>query len=219
MRQTDYTRRSAIKVTEGRPLSEAEEFARTGYLVVRSAIPDSERRFLFNYVVAKFGKLVATEGDHQVPGTPFAYADFAGESLLKRVQPLLESNTGVALYPTYSYLRLYKHGDTLKKHRDRPACEISATLCLGYVPDQPWPVWVESLGNPAAVSLLAGDMLIYRGMDIPHWREAYAGERLAQIFLHYVDQNGPHRDWKFDRRAALHTPPASRRDQLRAPEY
>jgi hypothetical protein len=152
------------------------------------------------------GRAVSPEGDQQVPGTPFAYGDFAAEGLLKTVQPVIESQVGLALYPTYSYLRLYKHDDRLKRHIDRPACEISATLCLGYTPDLPWPIWVEHSGNAVPITLLAGDVLIYRGIEVPHWREPYPGERLAQIFLHYVDQNGPHREWKFDKRPGLRKP-------------
>ena len=40
--------------------------------------------------------------------------------------------TGLNLKPTYSYWRLYKTGDVLKRHKDRPSCEVSTTLCLGY---------------------------------------------------------------------------------------
>ncbi len=196
-------------MSEDQLLPSAEEFARTGYAIVRSVIPGIEREFLFNYVLAQFGRIASPQGDHQVPGTPFAYGDFTGEALLKRVQPILEKEVGLALHPTYSYMRLYKCGDRLKRHVDRPACEISATLCLGYRPDMPWPICVESLGNAVAVTLLPGDMLIYRGMDVPHWRESYEGERLAQVFLHYVDRNGPHSEWKFDKRPALGTPSRS----------
>jgi hypothetical protein len=120
----------------------AENFAKTGYTIVRAAIPDDQRQFLFNYVVNVFGRAVTPVGDAQVPGTPSAYSDFAAEGLLKSIQPEVESQVGLALYPTYSYLRLYKHGDCLKRHVDRPACEISVTLCLGFAPEVPWPIWV-----------------------------------------------------------------------------
>jgi hypothetical protein len=181
----------------------ADPFAKTGYAVVRSAIPDDQRQFLFNYVLTICGGVASCAGDSQIPGTPFAYGDFAAEALLKTAQPAVENQVGLALYPTYSYLRLYKHGDRLKKHVDRPACEISATLCLGYTADSPWPIWLDHSGQAVPITLLAGDMLIYRGIDVPHWREAYTGDRLAQVFLHYVDRDGPHREWKFDKRERL----------------
>jgi hypothetical protein len=185
----------------------AEHFARTGYTVVRAAIPDDQRQFLFNYVLNVLGRADSPAGDAQVPGTPFSYGDFTSEGLLKSLQPDVEDRVGLTLYPTYSYLRLYKHGDRLKRHVDRPACEISATLCLGYAPAVPWPIWVEHMGAPVPITLFAGDMLIYRGIDVPHWREAYDGDRVAQIFLHYVDRNGPHSEWKFDKRPGLRMPP------------
>lgn len=187
-------------------MSSAEQFAKIGYAVARSAIPDDQRQFLFNYVSTICGRVISPKGDRQVPGTPAAYGDFATEGLLRSVQPAIENHVGLALFPTYSYLRLYKHGDFLKRHVDRPSCEISATLCLGYSPDLPWPIWVEHLGNAVPITLLAGDMLIYRGIDVPHWRETYTGERLAQVFLHYVDRTGPHREWRFDKRPGLREP-------------
>lgn len=174
--------------------------------MIRSAIPDDQRNFLFHYVADTFGRVAAPEGDRQVPRTPCAYGDFAAEGLLKSIQPAVENHVGSALYPTYSYLRLYKHGDCLSRHVDRPACEISATLCLGYAPDSPWPIWIECRGIALPITLLAGDMLIYGGTETPHWRESYAGDTLAQVFLHYVDQKGPHRAWKFDKRADLRKP-------------
>ena len=45
--------------------------------------------------------------------------------------------------------------------------------------------------------------LMYRGIECAHWRTPYDGDRLAQLFLHYVDQNGAYADWKFDRRSSL----------------
>ncbi len=181
----------------------AGEFAKTGYSIVRSAIAETRRGFLFDHLVAVYGGVSVTGGDEQVAGTPYAYGDLATEGLLKSVQPVIEAAVGLELDPTYSYLRLYKRGDTLKKHTDRAACEISATLCVGYLSDSPWPIWLGIQGHASSITLLAGDMLIYRGTEMPHWREAYDGDRIVQVFLHYVDRNGPHREWKFDKRPHL----------------
>jgi len=134
----------------------SEEFARDVYTVVRSVLAGSERHFHWNYVSSRFGGIVCPEGDIQVPGTPAAYGDFVTKGLLKRLQPVVEGHVGLARYPSYSYLRFYKNGDRLKKHTDRPACEISTTLCLGYRPEQPWAIWLERLGKALPVTLLAG---------------------------------------------------------------
>jgi predicted 2-oxoglutarate/Fe(II)-dependent dioxygenase YbiX len=49
-----------------------------------------------------------------------------------------------------------------------------------------------------------GDAALYRGMDKVHWREPYKeGKWQAQVFLHYVDADGPHAEWKFDKRKKL----------------
>jgi hypothetical protein len=61
------------------------------------------------------------------------------------------------------------------------------------------------------VSLNPGDGLIYRGCDCYHWREPFAGDHLAQVFLHYVDQNGPNTEWKYDKRPRLSGPPDENR--------
>jgi hypothetical protein len=48
-----------------------------------------------------------------------------------------------------------------------------------------------------------GDAVLYRGMEKHHWRKKFKGEWQAQVFLHYVDADGPHKEWKFDKRPSL----------------
>jgi hypothetical protein len=179
------------------------QFARAGYAVVPRLLPDSVRAFLHDYALkaARSGRLKA--GDDHVPGTPFRYADSFMESLLEILQPRISDASGLALDPTYSYFRVYKHGDVLSPHRDRPSCEVSATVSLGYHADAPWPIWIETQGAATPVTLAPGDGMLYRGIDLRHWRERFDGTESVQVFLHYVDRNGDHRDWRFDRRPTL----------------
>ena len=45
-----------------------------------------------------------------------------------------------------------------------------------------------------------GDAVLYAGCDQKHWRPGvYKGNGMAQVFFHYVDQNGPHRDHAYDK--------------------
>ena len=37
------------------------------------------------------------------------------------------------------------------------------------------------------ITLKPGDMLIYRGCDLEHWRKKFTGEECIQVFLHYND--------------------------------
>jgi hypothetical protein len=185
---------------------EADAFARQGYAVLPALIEPALTNYFWSYVHTKFASLLLLSHDKQVPRTPCSYGDPAFDGLLEFLRPQVERRSGLALHPTYSYFRLYKRGDILKRHRDRPACEISVTLNLGQTPEEPWPIYVERDAGPYAARLMPGDALIYRGCDCFHWREPYVGRQLAQVFLHYVDRNGPHADQKLDRRKTLMRP-------------
>jgi hypothetical protein len=143
------------------------------------------------------------EGDNdQVPNTFSSYGDIVMETLLVKLLPVMEKETKLKLYPNYSYLRIYKKGDVLKRHKDRFSCEISTTLNLG---GDPWPIYLEpnkNIGIPDGkkitmssnnkgikVNLKPGDMLIYKGTELEHWREPFDGENCAQVFLHYTNQD------------------------------
>lgn len=185
-----------------------ETFGRQGYVVVRGLVPQARIRSVHDHLERRAAQgSLRMEGDTQVPGAPSAHGDAVLDTLMAELRPAVEFCTGLQLFPTYSYARIYRHGDELKPHRDRAACEISLSLNLGQVPaDVPWALNVNGPDGTVACLLMPGDALLYRGMDVTHWREHYAGHSLAQVFLHYVDQNGPHRDEKFDRRAALGDP-------------
>lgn len=120
------------------------------------------------------------------------------EALLLMVQPHIEKEYGVELYPTYSYSRIYWPGASMIKHTDRPSCEYSVSVCLDVDPE-PWGIWFDN----EEVILYPGDMVVYKGMEVKHWREVYTGNQQIQTFLHYVDKNGPHAGEKFDRRELL----------------
>lgn len=131
-----------------------------------------------------------------------AYGDLFTDGLLMEFLPVAEEVSRLKLFPTYSYFRVYRRGEFLAKHRDRPACELSLTLCLGYEAERPWPIFVEGPFGISSIELARGDGLFYRGIECAHWREPLDGERTAQVFLHYVDQNGPYAEWKYDKRPA-----------------
>jgi hypothetical protein len=203
-----------VGIYRSNPLSVTgpETFRRLGYLAAPQLIEPALADFFWSYVHTQFASLLLSSGDVQVPHTPSGYGDPAFDGLLEFLRPQVEERCGLALYPTYSYFRLYKRGDVLRRHRDRPACEISVTVNLGQTPADPWPIHVEGAAGPYAAHLAPGDALLYRGCDCFHWRDAYRGARLAQVFLHYVDRNGPHAVEKFDRRKTLMRPPERKED-------
>ena len=124
--------------------------------------------------------------DEQVPNTPSLYDDPAMKNLQHYFLYDMKQHTGENLEPTFCYLRVYKNGDILHRHTDRDACEYSISLTLKREQtDDIWPLYLET-DEVHKVCLEEGDGLIYKGVENPHWRDKFEGERLAQVFLHYA---------------------------------
>lgn len=180
----------------------ADLFGRQKYAVRRSCVKDPELSRLYRYACkrAENGTMFL---DGTAPGALSSAGDVFMDGLLMDLLPVAEEVSRLKLFPTYSYFRVYHRGDVLDKHTDRPSCEISLSLCLGYEAERPWPLMVEGPQGVSSIELAPGDGLLYRGIECPHWRESMDGERAVQVFLHYVDQNGPYAEWKYDKRAGL----------------
>ncbi len=151
---------------------------------------------------------IIAHGDSQVTNSFAHYGALCFESLSLQLQPLFEEVTGKKLSPTYTYARIYYPGATMAIHKDRPSCEFSATLCISTDPE-PWEIWFETLsGEHKAIFLEPGDLIVYKGDTLNHWRNEYTGKRQTQAFLHYVDRKGNYRDYKYDHRQYIGLPPA-----------
>jgi hypothetical protein len=179
--------------------AQVDEFTVQKYTLVRRMIPEKDGVELLQYAIER-SKTGTMKPDSGVPNTPAAYGDPYMEELLERLIPAVEKITSLRVFPTYSYFRVYKRGDVLKRHTDRKSCEVSVSLTLGYLSETAWPLWIEGPLGATAIEMNPGDAVVYRGIDCPHWREAFNGEFAAQVFMHYVDQNGPQAEWKFDKR-------------------
>ena len=205
------------------------------YQVIKNAISYELANFVYNYFMLKRdavnfmyknninyeSPLLGTWADKQVPNTYSHYADFVMETLLMKVLPKMQQETDLELVPTYSYARIYKKGDILRRHKDRPSCEISTTIHLG---GTKWPIFIDGTGSdnvideyknihkpnaPKGTEVLLdiGDMLVYSGCELEHWREALNGDNCAQVFLHYNHLNGRFaKSNMFDKRPMLGVP-------------
>ena len=194
------------------------------YQVIKKAVSYDLANFCFNYFLlkrdaAKFmynnniihnNGMFGIWGDPQIPNpnTYSHYADPVMETLLVKMLPVMKQHTNLDLIPTYSYIRAYTKGDVLKRHKDRPSCEISTTLNLG---GDPWPIFIEPSGEVGKegtkVLLEVGDMLVYSGCELEHWREPFEGNICGQVFLHYNHVNGLFAEKnKFDGRPLLGLP-------------
>ena len=158
--------------------------------------------------ISPYETLLGHYGDSQIPNSYTSYSDIAMETLMLKCQPVMEKNTGLKLYPAYSYARIYKKGDELKRHKDRFSCEISTTMNLG---GDEWPIYLEPSGERwkkgIKVDLKPGDMLVYKGVELEHWREKFKGKDCVQVFLHYNNRKTPGaKDNMFDKRPHLGLP-------------
>ncbi len=125
--------------------------------------------------------------------SPAWYNDPLMNSLLDTKLKTVEKKFNLKLFPTYAYWRYYVFGATLARHTDRPSCEISVTACIKKYDN--WPIVIEG----TSFELEEGDAVLYNGCNQKHWRPGvYKGKGMAQVFLHYVDQNGPNKDHAYD---------------------
>lgn len=132
------------------------------------------------------------------------YADPLIEMVLKDKTDYIEQITGLNLYPTFSFVKVYQKGEELKPHVNRPSCEISLSCHIATV-GKAWPLWMHTPGNnPTKYILEQGDACIYKGCEIVHWREVATETDInVQIMLHYVNKNGPYAEYKYDCRDKL----------------
>lgn len=141
--------------------------------------------------------------DNQIKESFSFYSPLFSEALLVLLQPMIEQRTGKKLLPTYSYVRIYYKNAILKRHTDRNSCEYSATICIKN-DKEPWDFWIKNIHNKdISISLKEGDLIIYKGNELEHWREKYNNNEHIQFFLHYVDSDGINSDWKYDKRKSL----------------
>ena len=181
----------------------SKELADIGYRYLQISA-EADHWMLQNGATHENNPLIGNFKDRQVPNSYAKYSDRLMETLLIKTIDVMQKKTGLKLVPTYSYTRLYRKGNILNRHKDRPSCEISTTLCLG---GDHWPIYLDPTGadnvikeyegiiKPGApvgveVNLKPGDMLIYSGCELEHWRKPFEGKLCGQVFLHYNHADG-----------------------------
>ena len=204
------------------------------YVVIKNAISKEKADYLFKYFklkrqVAKtmlkdnWMSPYSTEwgcwNDPQIKNTYVIYGDVAFDLLLQELKPIISKETDLNLVEQYSFARLYKKGDELIRHKDRFSCEITITLNLG---GDSWPIFIETdptkgksnfdgyksdFTKGTQIDLGPGDLVVYDGINLEHWREPFKGEVCGQVFLHYnTMESSIKHDNKFDARPHLGLP-------------
>lgn len=182
-------------------MTPATFFRENGFFIARSFLAEPLLSTSLIYTIKRSSSELSRSNDQLFDDTPSFYGDTLMESILDGITPTLESALEMKLHPTFAYFRVYKEGDVLVPHKDRDACEIAMTLNLGGG-STPWPIYIEAADEEEVyeVALEPGDAAIYRGREMRHWRHELADPRQSQVFLFFVDQNGPHAEWKHDKR-------------------
>lgn len=185
-------------------------FSENGYEVVRNVISKD----LLYHLKTEFKLLRDNHFFIRQENNKFAFGDAQShnsfsvfsaqffESLAINLNDRMSKITNLKLYPTYTYARIYYEGAILAPHRDRPSCEYSTTLCIDST--DVWDFYIKDRnGEDKVIKLNPGDMCIYSGCELEHWREPYQGKMQMQCFLHYVNAKGPYADHKYDKRPMM----------------
>ena len=194
-------------------------FIKNSYVVIPNVIGEELTSFLFEYLknkrevyeylnniqfISPFNTIFGFKNDQQIPNTYAQYGDIALDILLPFIKEKIEKEVRSELVENYTYARLYKRYDTLVKHKDRISCEVSGTMALG---GDTWSIYLKNKKRKTIkVDLNPGDILLYKGCDVEHWRDPFEGTLCAQVFLHYNERNNETVNTKFDGRAMLGIP-------------
>jgi hypothetical protein len=150
----------------------------------------------------------------------YSYDYPAALTFLWALTPFVQSAIGKSLLPTYSYFRVYQKGGLCMVHSDRPSCEHSMSLALGASDGLKWPFAIgerrlseqeiqageilPDFGEDkfSTFELDPGDAILYQGVHYRHGRIAPNPNRWsAHLFLHWVERDGPFKEFAFDKRA------------------
>jgi len=167
-----------------------QELINNNYIYIKNFITEKESLTLANQLI-DFSKTIGNDMrfDDQVPNSLSKYNFLPFVKLLVKKIPDVSRILQEDVLPTYTYTRIYSHGEVLNRHRDRPACEIS--LSLNLKKDTDWPIYFQKPnGEEVSLELNQGDAVMYLGEISDHWGNEFQGQEHVQLFLHYVKAEG-----------------------------
>jgi hypothetical protein len=194
-------------------------------LFIENFLPNQLLTVLNTYSIIKYSNQKQFEIDAQTNSLVSEYSDPLMETIMDLSTSVVEQNVGKKLWPTYSYFRIYDKGSDLKIHTDRESCEYTVALCLGANPvNQPYEIFVGEEDETSDYKyynnrgeykryridhkfpMVSNNAVIFKGMDKIHWREMCHHDYFMTVFLHYIEQEGPYKEFKFDKRNQLGEP-------------
>jgi hypothetical protein len=199
-------------------------FEKDGYAILKGAISKDVCKVMAREF--KIARQLAYAAQHPTENNMFPFHDemvdrsfswysplcfeALSDSLIKEI---VEKELGESVFPTYSYARIYSHNAEMTRHTDRSASEFSVSVCIEVDETvKPWPIYFEDKqGNVLEMQQQPGDAVMYRGHELPHWRNPYHGNEQINAFMFYVRANGPRADLKYDTRSLLGLNSSTRR--------
>ena len=192
-------------------------------IFIKEFLPQQILNLINSYSVLKFSNQRKFNIEGQSSSLIYEHGDYLMETLMDMSTPVVEQNVQKKLWPTYSYFRIYDKGSDLKIHTDRESCEYTVALCLGADPvDKPYEIFIGEEDETSDYKyydlknrnfnryridhkfpMLPNNAVIFKGMDKIHWREICTHDHFITVFLHYVDQEGPYKEFKYDKRDSL----------------
>lgn len=171
----------------------AAQFARDGYCVLRSLVSTPHVAALSRYYRALIAYGEWMPGDEQVRRRYGYHNESVARYFHHQLRDVVSRVVGESVKPTYAYVSAYREGATLKPHVDREQCVFTLSLWLdeGTNADaEPWPLWFQLDRGRVSVTQTCGDAVLFRGSDIPHWRDAPPrGRASTTLLFHYVPQS------------------------------
>src|SRR5262245_14508101 len=169
------------------------ELREKGYIFAKGLLEPSLAHVIYKTLLLKQWRGECFRDNH-IPTAASLTNDTLTDALLLELRPKIEAISDCRLIPTYSYGRVYFHGDTMISHRDRASCEVSVSIHLSRDGGEA-SLWFRP---NTKVEMDEGDGAVYLGCEIDHWRERFTGNSLGQVFLHYVVADGPFAAHSFD---------------------
>lgn len=133
-------------------------------------------------------------GDGQVAARHYKHNEPLGVWLHQRLTPLVARAVSHPIKPSYNYTIAYLEGAVLQRHTDREQCQYTLSLAIDATPDasreRAWPLRLESKTDQRLVEFLLapGDALLFRGRELPHFRDQLGPGRTAtSVLFHFVD--------------------------------
>jgi hypothetical protein len=186
-------------------MNNSEDFDKNGYAHIDNFIDDITVSTISRYLEYKINRGELLEQNNPEKGlTKYNYyADPLIEVLLSTCKESIEQATGKELLPTYSHVYIYQSDDELHAHTTRESREISVVVEIASKVESSEIILQHKNENRSFV-LKPGNAIIYKGCELTQSVKPLINNQInVQIILHYVDKNGPYRDFVNDTRPRL----------------